>query len=91
VAAVHRVPLDELVDPAHRLRMRYPSGWVGPAFEAAGMTVWGFTAGLLDRLIALAGWEQPWDTSRIEDMPPEGVLPDEAILDDPPEEGGGGG
>jgi 8-oxo-dGTP pyrophosphatase MutT (NUDIX family) len=73
VASVHRVPLAELVDPANRLRLRYPNGWVGPAFEVAGMTVWGFTAGLLDRLLFLAGWEQPWDTSRVAELPPQDV------------------
>jgi hypothetical protein len=25
--------------------------------------IWGFTAGLLDRMIRWAGWEQPWDAS----------------------------
>ncbi len=44
-----------------------PSGWVGPAFEVRGMLVWGFTAGLLDRLLALGGWERPWDTDRLLD------------------------
>jgi hypothetical protein len=24
------------------------------------MLVWGFTAGLVDKLLALGGWEQPW-------------------------------
>ena len=37
----------ELVDPANRLRVRHPSGWVGPAFQVRGMLVWGFTAGVL--------------------------------------------
>lgn len=69
VAAAHRVPLSELVDPANRWRVRHPSGWVGPAFGVRGMVVWGFTAGLLDRLIALAGWEQPWDADRVVDLP----------------------
>ncbi len=66
VAAVHRVPIAELVDPANRLRVRHPSGYVGPAFDVRGMLVWGFTGGLLDRLLVLAGWEVPWDTSRVE-------------------------
>ncbi len=65
VAAVARVPLSELGDPAHRLRVRHPSGYVGPAFEVQGLLVWGFTAGLLDKLIALGGWEQPWDARRV--------------------------
>jgi 8-oxo-dGTP pyrophosphatase MutT (NUDIX family) len=69
VAAVERVPVAELVDPANRLRVRHPSGYVGAAFRVRGMLVWGFTAGLLDRLIALAGWEQPWDRMRVEELP----------------------
>jgi 8-oxo-dGTP pyrophosphatase MutT (NUDIX family) len=64
VAAVARVPLAELTDPASRLRVTHPSGWTGPAFEVRDLLVWGFTAGLLDRLLALGGWERPWDTSR---------------------------
>jgi hypothetical protein len=31
--------------------------------------VWGFTAGLLDRLLRLAGWERPWDATRMQDLP----------------------
>jgi hypothetical protein len=26
-----------------------------------GWFVWGFTAGLLDRLLELGGWARPWD------------------------------
>jgi hypothetical protein len=33
------------------------------------MLVWGFTAALLDRLLALGGWEQPWDRSRVRGLP----------------------
>ena len=52
VASVHRVPLSELLDPANRLRVRHPLGYVGPAFTVSGMLVWGFTAMVLDRLLA---------------------------------------
>jgi 8-oxo-dGTP pyrophosphatase MutT (NUDIX family) len=65
VASVHRVPLSTLVDPERRVRARHPSGYVGPAFEVNGLLVWGFTAGLLDRLLALSGWQRPWDHSVI--------------------------
>jgi 8-oxo-dGTP pyrophosphatase MutT (NUDIX family) len=65
VESVHRVGLDELIDPANRVRVRHPSGYIGVGFTVRGMLVWGFTAGLLDRIIALAGWERPWDTRRI--------------------------
>jgi hypothetical protein len=32
------------------------------------MLIWGFTAGLVDRLLALAGWEKPWDRARVLDL-----------------------
>ena len=70
VSAV-RVRLTDLADPAHRLTVRHPSGYSGPAFRVHGMLGWGFTAMLVDRLLALGGWEQPWDTVREEDLPPD--------------------
>jgi 8-oxo-dGTP pyrophosphatase MutT (NUDIX family) len=69
VAAVVRVPVSELVDPANRQRVRHPSGWVGPAFTVGGLVVWGFTAGLLDRLLRLGGWERPWTPGPINELP----------------------
>ena len=71
VAAVARVPIAELVDPANRLCITHPSGWIGPAFEVRDLLVWGFTAGLTDRLLALGGWEKPWDRSRTRELDPE--------------------
>jgi len=71
VASVHRVPLRELLDPANRMQVTHPSGYVGAAFRVSGLLVWGFTAGLLDRLLLLAGWEEPWDRDRFEELPPE--------------------
>jgi 8-oxo-dGTP pyrophosphatase MutT (NUDIX family) len=63
VAAVELVPINELVEPANRFTVRHPSGWMGPGFSARGLFVWGFTAGLLDRLIEFGGWALPWDAS----------------------------
>lgn len=71
VAAVARVPLAVLVDPANRLRVSHPSGWIGPAFEVSDLLVWGFTAGLLDKLLNLGGWERPWDPTRRRTLDPE--------------------
>lgn len=68
VASVHRVPIADLVDPANRVKVRHPSGYIGNGFTVQGMLVWGFTAGLLDRIMALAGWERPWDSERIVDI-----------------------
>jgi 8-oxo-dGTP pyrophosphatase MutT (NUDIX family) len=59
-AAVARVPLAVLADPANRLFVRGSSGSVHPGFVVPGMLVWGFTGGLLDVLLALGGWERPW-------------------------------
>lgn len=68
VSLVARVPVAELADPANRLSLRYPSGQTGPAFRAGGMLIWGFTALLLDRLVALGGWERGWDARYPQDL-----------------------
>jgi 8-oxo-dGTP pyrophosphatase MutT (NUDIX family) len=68
VAAVERVSVSELADPAARLMVRGPGGFVSPAFRVRGMLIWGFTAVLVDRLLALGGWERPWDVTRIMDL-----------------------
>lgn len=70
VASVHRVLIADLVDPANRLRVRHPSGYVGPAFRVDGLLVWGFTAGILGWLLEVAGLARPWDRTRVEPLPP---------------------
>ncbi len=69
VAAVLRVPVAELADPVARQQVRHPSGWIGPAFAVRGLLVWGFTAGLLDRLLRIGGWERPWTPGRTNELP----------------------
>jgi 8-oxo-dGTP pyrophosphatase MutT (NUDIX family) len=71
VAAVVRVPLADLADPANRFVAQHPFGRAGPAFDVHGLLVWGFTAGIVDRLLALSGWERPWDDQRVRDLPPD--------------------
>jgi 8-oxo-dGTP pyrophosphatase MutT (NUDIX family) len=75
VARVERLPVSELVDPANRVRVRHPSGYLGPAFDVRGLLVWGFTAGILNTLLELGGWAQPWDPSRVIDLPPTTETP----------------
>ncbi|MBQ1072457.1 CoA pyrophosphatase [Micromonospora sp. C31] len=75
VAHVARLPVTELVDPANRMRVRHPSGWIGPAFSARGMLVWGFTGGVLAALLEMGGWARPWPRDRVVDLPPTGVAP----------------
>ena len=69
VAGVALVPIAELVEPANRFLVTHPSGWLGPGFEAGGLFVWGFTAGLLDRLLEFGGWARPWDDTRRRPIP----------------------
>jgi 8-oxo-dGTP pyrophosphatase MutT (NUDIX family) len=68
VAAVERVSVSELADPAARLMVRGPGGFISPAFRVRGMLIWGFTAVLVDRLLALGGWDRPWDTAKVMDL-----------------------
>lgn len=67
-AAVVRVPLAELTDPARRFSVTSPSGYLGPAFGVRGLLVWGFTALVLSWVLDLAGWTIPWDTSDVRDL-----------------------
>ncbi|MCL9761863.1 CoA pyrophosphatase [Frankia sp. AiPa1] len=66
---VARVPLAELTDPANRLLVRTPTGRTTPAFRVRGLLVWGFTAGILDVLLGLGGWERPWTPAETVDFP----------------------
>lgn len=80
VAAVFRVPLSELLDPERRFMVRHPSGWMGPAFSIdtdavdRELILWGFTAGIVSRMLAYVGWERPWDRSRVRPLPDVGGL-----------------
>jgi 8-oxo-dGTP pyrophosphatase MutT (NUDIX family) len=65
VAAVIRVSVRDLVDPARRFTVRHPSGYRGPGFALGdGLLLWGFTAGVVDQVITAAGLGRPWDQSR---------------------------
>jgi 8-oxo-dGTP pyrophosphatase MutT (NUDIX family) len=72
VHAIYRVPISHLTDPANRIGVRHPIGWVGPGFligEDNDVILWGFTAGVISRLFDYIGWEQPWDESRVMTLP----------------------
>jgi 8-oxo-dGTP pyrophosphatase MutT (NUDIX family) len=72
VHAVYRVPLEELIDPSHRISVRHPSGWLGPAFLIGpdkDVVLWGFTAGIVSRLLDFVGWSRPWEDGRVRDLP----------------------
>lgn len=69
IAAVERISVADLANPANRVMLRYPNGRGGPAFRMGSMLIWGFTALLTDRLLALGGWERPWDATTIRELP----------------------
>jgi 8-oxo-dGTP pyrophosphatase MutT (NUDIX family) len=64
-ARVFTASVADLADPDRRGTTVHPSGWRGPAFVVGPALVWGFTAGLIDRLLHHAGWERPWDRDRL--------------------------
>jgi 8-oxo-dGTP pyrophosphatase MutT (NUDIX family) len=97
VHAVYRVALEELLDPAHRVSCRHPSGWVGPGFLIGprhDVVLWGFTAGIISRLLDHVGWTRPWDETRVRDLPSymlqgyprPGAAPPPDVTPSPPEE-----
>ncbi|MEU0133762.1 CoA pyrophosphatase [Streptomyces sp. NPDC006296] len=64
-ARVFTASVADLTDPAHRVTVAHPgSGHLGPAFLVESTLVWGFTAGVIDRIVHYAGWERPWDRTR---------------------------
>ncbi len=72
VHAIHRVVLRELVDPEHRIRVRGPSGWVGPGYligDDKDVICWGFTAGIISRLFDVVGWTEEVDDAPMHDLP----------------------
>lgn len=79
VAAVSRVPVADLADPANRVKVRYGGGprW-GPGFRVEDMLVWGFTGAIIDSLLTLGGWELPWHDEGLTDVfeaTPQGLRP----------------
>jgi 8-oxo-dGTP pyrophosphatase MutT (NUDIX family) len=72
VHAVYRVSIEELLDPQHRISVRHPSGWKGPAFligNEKDLILWGFTAGIIARLFDFVGWTRSWDSGQMRDLP----------------------
>lgn len=84
-AAVARVPIADLTDPANRFQIGQAElNWRSPAFSVDGMLVWGFTAGLLSAVLTLAGWEREWDTTDVRPLDVALRDHDERLWADPP-------
>ena len=70
-AIVARVPVRAFTNPENRL-MVYRSvntrPYTGPAFLLNQMLVWGFTGQLISAMLDVAGWAQPWDTTKVVEL-----------------------
>lgn len=57
---VRAYPVSALADPSTRSRIGFLN-WHGPAFDVEGYLLWGFTGGVVDSLLQVSGWDQPWE------------------------------
>jgi hypothetical protein len=48
--------------------VRGPNGRLTPGFATGGMLIWGFTAAVVDRLLAIGGWEVAWDRNNVREL-----------------------
>ena len=72
VRAVFRVPIEELLDPGNRVMVTHPSGYSSPGFLVGpdkGLILWGFTAGIVNKLFDHVGLTRPWDESVTRTVP----------------------
>ncbi|SDZ90460.1 ADP-ribose pyrophosphatase YjhB, NUDIX family [Bowdeniella nasicola] len=76
VASVHQLHISQLADPDHRATATLMHGYKGPAFVVDDLFIWGFTAHLLDGLIEIGGWAQPWDHAKQLDVPMDFFRPE---------------
>ncbi|PIE21037.1 MAG: coenzyme A pyrophosphatase [Arachnia propionica] len=63
VASVWQLPVSQLADPAIRVSAKM-ANFTTPGFDLDIGFVWGYTGIILDLVLRLGGWEQPWDRSR---------------------------
>lgn len=70
VVRAENISLIDLADPANRSNVRHKSGYIGPAFNVAEMLIWGFTAGIIDRILHHSGYEREWDHEKIIELTP---------------------
>ncbi len=72
VHSVLRVPIEELLDPEHRVTVVHPIGYSSPGFligDDKDLILWGFTAGLINKLFDHVGLTRPWDASVEQQLP----------------------
>ncbi len=72
VHAIHTEEISDLLNPANRIAVRHPSGWLGPGFLIGpehDVILWGFTAGIVARFFEHIGWGADWERGNVRDLP----------------------
>jgi hypothetical protein len=73
VHTILRVPLEDLLDPEHRVTVVHPArDYSSPGFLVGpehDLVLWGFTAGLINQLFDFVGLTRPWDRSVCVEVP----------------------
>jgi len=72
VHAVFRTPVAELLDPINRVTVTHPAGYSSPGFLIGAekeVLLWGFTAGLINKLFDFVGLTRDWDVSATRELP----------------------
>lgn len=62
--SVHRVAAADLIAAENRGIYASPTGFTSPVFTVGTLTIWGFTATLLDFALDKLGWATEWDRAR---------------------------
>lgn len=85
VHAVFRVPLEDLLDARNRVTVTHPLGYSSPGFlvgESKELILWGFTAGVINKLFDYVGLTREWDLARTMPLPEHMVRPREGTRED---------
>lgn len=75
VAAIERVAVRDLADPANRFTVRVGDEYEGVGFDVHGLFVWGFTAHLLAILLDAGRQTQDWDEGVVRGLPWKHLAP----------------
>ena len=68
VEQVRLVSLRDLAEPANRVKVKHPSGFIGPGFQIEDWLIWGFTGGILHALLEQFGFAKVWDETKVVEL-----------------------
>ncbi|WP_216388815.1 NUDIX hydrolase [Arcanobacterium phocae] len=68
VSSAHWITLTDLASPLNRGTWQRAER-TGPGFAVGELMIWGFTAQIIDRLLVKTSFNEPWDVTRILEIP----------------------